>query len=365
MTINTSHAIINSNSNNMEEIQDGTVSLVVTSPPYPMIEMWDELFISQNPAIKTELEQGKGQNAFDLMHKCLDDIWEEVDRVLIDSGFVCINIGDATRTLNKDFCMYSNHSRIIKKFVEMGYSVLPDIIWRKTTNAPNKFMGSGMLPSGAYVTYEHEYILIFRKGGKRTFKKDEIPKRQESAFFWEERNVWFSDIWNLKGVSQKMIKASSERERSAAFPFELAYRLINMYSMKDDIVLDPFLGTGTTTLAAMASRRNSIGVEIDKSLVESTLNSLLYVEDNLNKRIIKRYTDHIDFINQEIERGKDKWYENPHLNSKVKTRQEKNIKFETIKSIELSDFKIQVKYQDLDPLQQIPQSDYSLFSYTK
>lgn len=81
-----------------------------------------------------------------------------------DQSFSAQNpkIGDATRTINGEFKLYNNHSRIVKSCSELGLTTLPDIIWHKTTNAPNKFMGSGMLPCGAYVTLEHEYILIFR-----------------------------------------------------------------------------------------------------------------------------------------------------------------------------------------------------------
>ena len=185
----TKHEIIIGNSNNMKAIPDGTVNLIVTSPPYPMIEMWDEMFSSQHPAIRNDLESGNGMAAFEKMHEVLNAIWQECDRVLADNGFVCINIGDATRTINDNFQLYSNHTQIINKFLSMGYCVLPDIHWRKQSNAPNKFMGSGMFPAGAYVTYEHEYILVFRKGGKRVFKGAEKALRQKSAFFWEERNV--------------------------------------------------------------------------------------------------------------------------------------------------------------------------------
>jgi len=86
--------------------------------------------------------------------------------------------------------------------------------------------------------------------------------RKESSYFWEERNVWFSDIWKLKGVRQ-LLNDKNTRNRSAAFPFELAYRLINMHSIREDTVLDPFAGTGTTTLASIASSRNSVVYEID------------------------------------------------------------------------------------------------------
>ena len=131
-------------------------------------------------------------------------------------------------------------------------------------------MGSGMLPAGAYVTLEHEFILILRKGNKRNFVTEADKKRRkQSAFFWEERNLWFSDVWeDLKGTKQNNI-AKEIRERSGAFPFELPYRIINMFSVKEDAILDPFLGTGTTMAAAMATGRNSIGVEIDKNFRET------------------------------------------------------------------------------------------------
>lgn len=97
----------------------------------------------------------------------------------------------------------------------------------------------------------------------------------ESAYFWEERNRWFSDIWvDLKGVKQSLSN-SKLRDRSAAYPFELAYRLISMFSIKEDSVLDPFLGTDTTTLAAISSQRNSIGVELDSTLQNHIINKIL------------------------------------------------------------------------------------------
>ncbi len=184
----TQHIFENADSSNLSRIADDTINLIVTSPPYPMIEMWDEMFNEQNPEISDLLDNGFDKEAFEKMHEILNKVWNECDRVLTNNGFICINIGDATRTINGKFQMYSNHSQIISYFTNMGYSVLPDVIWRKQSNSPNKFMGSGMYPAGAYVTYEHEYILIFRKGGKRIFNRDEKKIRQKSAYFWEERN---------------------------------------------------------------------------------------------------------------------------------------------------------------------------------
>ena len=146
----------------MSQLGDSSVDLVVTSPPYPMIEMWDEIMSNQNPYIKEALEDHRPELAFELMHKELDVVWKECYRVVKDGGFICINIGDATRTIDGEFRLYNNHSRITQYCTSLGLTNLPNIIWRKQTNAPNKFMGSGMLPCGAYITLEHEYILIFR-----------------------------------------------------------------------------------------------------------------------------------------------------------------------------------------------------------
>lgn len=329
----TKHEIINGNSNNLSEIETGSVQLIVTSPPYPMISMWDEMFISQDPNIGIAFDDNDGMKAFQLMHILLDQVWHECDRVLCKNGFVCINIGDATRTINGDFQLYSNHTAIINCFSQMGYSVLPDIHWRKQTNAPNKYMGSGMYPAGAYVTYEHEYILVFRKGGKRTFTGEKKTMRQESAYFWEERNIWFSDLWDLKGTRQDIVEDKALRTRSAAYPFEVPYRLINMYSAKGDMVLDPFCGLGTTNYAAMTLQRNSIGVEVDKGISEIAINALSVEPNELNEIIDRRVDKHISFISSLPPEKKERCYNNKHHGFLVKTKQETGIKFQKINSV--------------------------------
>lgn len=163
----TIHKLIIGAAQQMTAIDDDSVNLVVTSPPYPMIEMWDEVFTLQNNKISTVL-QCAPNSAFELMHQELDMVWKECFRVIKPGGFLCINIGDATRTIDGNFQLFNNHARIISCCQSVGFTCLPNIIWRKQTNAPNKFMGSGMLPCGAYVTLEHEYILVFRKGAKKT-----------------------------------------------------------------------------------------------------------------------------------------------------------------------------------------------------
>ncbi len=319
-----------------------------------MIAMWDEMFSKQNSKISKALKHSKGLTAFEQMHQELDKVWENVYRVLKTGGFACINIGDATRTLNELFSLYSNHSRILQYLIKLGFNALPDILWRKQTNAPNKFMGSGMLPAGAYVTLEHEYILILRKGYKREFiKAADKTNRHESALFWEERNIFFSDVWmDIKGTTQ-ILKNKEDRAKSAAFPFELAYRLINMYSVKGDTVFDPFLGTGTTTAAAMASARNSIGYEIDNSLKDTIFKIKDDIVDFSNEYIRGRLNRHIDFVSQRIQSKKTLKHINNYYGFPVITMQEKKLIFnDLIKAKTLSDNIMEVSYS------QNPQNDF-------
>ncbi len=307
----------------LSDLADNSVDLVVTSPPYPLIEMWDESFAAQDESIAGALKTGDADLLFDGMHRVLDAVWMQTARLVKPGGFVCINIGDATRTLNGVFRLYPNHSRIITFFLRNGFQNLPNIIWRKPTNAPNKFMGSGMLPAGAYVTLEHEYILVFRKGGKRVFKTDaEKKSRSESAFFWEERNQWFSDCWEFRGTGQKLTDGLI-RERSGAYPFELPYRLINMLSLKGDIVLDPFLGTGTTLSAALTANRNSIGCEFEPDFAE-TIHKQVDTDriPVLNKIVENRLLAHHTFVETRLERDYEFKHTNRYFQFPVMTSQE-------------------------------------------
>lgn len=330
----TTHKIVVGDSRNLASIPTSSIQLIVTSPPYPMIEMWDDVFCDQDPTIEAALRAGDGLSAYHKMHLILNEVWAECDRVLMDQGIICINIGDATRTIQGNFQLYSNHAQILMFFQNRGYCVLPDIHWRKQSNAPNKFMGSGMYPAGAYVTYEHEYILVFRKGGKRTFSGEAKQKRQKSAYFWEERNIWFSDLWDIKGTSQEIAALSAGRHRNASYPFEVPYRLVNMYSVEDDTVLDPFAGLGTTSLACMASERNSIGIEIDPTIAMLALKSMATTPHKLNKVVEARLANHIAFIEGLPKEKQEKCYENKSHGFKVKTKQETAIQIDQLATIE-------------------------------
>lgn len=350
----TRHRIEFYDSRSLATIKNESIDLVVTSPPYPMIEMWDSLFSSLNPEIGEALERFDGSMAFELMNQELAKVWMELARVVKKNGFVCINIGDATRKIGEQFQLYSNHSRITTDFIALGFQPLPIALWKKVTNSPNKFMGSGMLPAGAYITLEHEYILVFRNGGKREFNTvDKKSLRNQSAFFWEERNKWFSDSWELKGVKQAT-NDENVRQRNAAFTFELPYRLINMYSVKGDTVLDPFLGTGTTTFAAIASERNSIGIEFDKNFSTILFNGLEYLRESANNRITTRLENHISFCEEyQKEKGPLK-YQNKCFGFPVMTKQETDLDLKHVSAINFSDLEnITVEYKPINlPIQQ-------------
>ncbi|MEA3230290.1 MAG: site-specific DNA-methyltransferase [Thermodesulfobacteriota bacterium] len=325
----TKHKVIWTNAAKMTAIPNASIDLVVTSPPYPMIEMWDSILGKQRASIKQALGKRNGMAAFEAMHTLLDKVWAEVFRILKPDRFACINIGDATRTIGSNFALYPNHARILSALIGIGFTPLPDILWRKQTNAPNKFMGSGMLPAGAYVTLEHEYILVVRKGRKREFiKPSEKQLRRESAYFWEERNTWFSDIWlDIKG-SRQALGDRKLRKRSAAFPFEIPYRLINMYSTKGDTVLDPFLGTGTTLWAAMAAARNSIGVELDPHFKTEVFTDLVAIQTVANQRIDQRIEAHHQFVKDRLDTGYQFKHTNAHYGFPVMTAQEKELRFD-------------------------------------
>lgn len=319
--MSTTHTLHIGDARTLSAVADASVHLIVTSPPYPMIAMWDAAFVEMVPDVGDLLAADRGVEAFEAMHTALDAVWAECSRVLVPGGFACINIGDATRSVGGEFSLYPNHSRITMALLRLGLTPLPDILWRKPTNTPNKFMGSGMLPAGAYVTYEHEYVLIVRKGGKRTFSGEQ-DVRGASAYFWEERNVWFSDVWtDLKGVGQRL-DPDGPRARSAAFPFELPYRLVNMYALQGDLVLDPFAGTGTTLAAALAAGRSSVGYERLEAFRPLVADALARAMDSGRTRAADRLRAHAAFMRGREAQGKPARHVSQHYGFPVITRQE-------------------------------------------
>jgi DNA modification methylase len=335
--LKTSHAVLFGDAGHrLAEMPPSTVDLVVTSPPYPMIEMWDETFSHQSAPIGERLREGDGDAAFELMHRELDPVWKEVHRLLRSGGIACINIGDATRTIGGSFRVFPNHARVLMACLGLGFEVLPEILWRKESNKPTKFMGSGMLPGAAYVTQEHEYILLLRKEGKRPLGSPARRlARRRSAFFWEERNAWFSDIWEGLQGDRQPLRVKGARDRSASFPFELAYRLISMFSVQNDLVVDPFLGTGTTVVAAMAAGRDSVGIELDprfKRHVEDRVMGAVTASNSFNQR---RVSDHLAFVKKMWDDGRELKHTNTHYGFPVMTGQEEWARIPVLKRVEM------------------------------
>src|SRR4030042_220456 len=209
----TQHKIILANSQHMSEIPEETIQLMMTSPPYPMIRMWDSQFEQKDPqsrflwqALKNDSQEETVAELYETMHKDLDKTWRETYRVLAEGGMACINIGDATRTRNGRFRLFPNHSKTIEYCMRLGFTALPYILWKKPTTKPKykgkgAFLGSGFLPPNAYVTIDCEFILIFRKGNLRRFPNHD-KLRYESTFTKKQRDEWFTQIWTVKGTRQ-------------------------------------------------------------------------------------------------------------------------------------------------------------------
>ena len=211
-----------------------------------MIPQWDALF------------RALGATDYPGMLTVLSDAWRECFRLLVPGGILAITIGDALRSSRGEFRLWPNHAETQVAATALGFVPLPYLLWKKPTNKPNAFLGSGFLPPNAYVTLDCEFILLFRKGSLRRFPAHD-PARDASRFSRRERDLWFSQIWSdLRGAPQR-----SAHGRTGAFPDALAERLVRMFSVVGDTVLDPFAGTGTTLWAALREGRHAIGVEWD------------------------------------------------------------------------------------------------------
>ncbi len=249
--ISTTHKIILGDSRDMQEVPDEGVHLVITSPPYWQLKDYGD-----------EGQIGFNDTYEDYVHN-LSLVWQGCWRVLHPGCRLCVNIGDqfARSVYYGRYKIIPIRTEIIKFCEAVGFDYMGSVIWQKvtTTNTTGgaTIMGSFPYPRNGIVKLDYEFILLFRKPGKPP--KVSRAQKEKSRLTTEEWNQYFAGHWNFGGVRQN--------GHLAMFPEELPRRLIRMFSFVGDTVLDPFLGSGTTSLAAKNLGRNSIGYEINRDFL--------------------------------------------------------------------------------------------------
>ncbi len=247
----TYHKVIIGDSRNMAELQNKSVHLVITSPPYWQLKDYG-----------TSNQIGFDDSYEDYINN-LNLVWKECFRVLNDGCRLCINIGDqfARSVYYGRYKIIPIRTEIIKFCETIGFDYMGAIIWQKATTMNTTggatIMGSFPYPRNGIIKLDYEFILIFKKLGETPIVSREI--KEKSKMSKEEWNQYFTGHWNFNGAKQD--------KHLAMYPEELPKRLIKMFSFVGDTVLDPFLGSGTTTLAAKNLDRNSVGFEINKKFL--------------------------------------------------------------------------------------------------
>jgi site-specific DNA-methyltransferase (adenine-specific) len=227
------HIILGS-AENMKELPDNSVHLMITSPPYNVSKEYDDDLSLQEYLV------------------LLKNALIETYRVLVNGGRACINVANLGR---KPYIPLSDY--ISTMMIEIGFNLRGEIIWNKAASASTSTAwGSWKSAANPTLRDVHEYILIFSKGDYSRKKKD-----KENTITKEDFMTWTKSLWTMNAESAKRIG------HPAPFPIELPYRLINLYSFKGDIVLDPFMGSGTTAIAAIQTKRIYIGYEINTEYV--------------------------------------------------------------------------------------------------
>src|SRR5512136_117069 len=243
----THHKIIIGDSRRMTELADESVHLVITSPPYWQLKDYGE-----------EKQIGF-HDTYESYINNMNLVWRECFRVLHKGCRLCINIGDqfARSVYYGRYKVIPIRTEITKFCETIGMDYMGAIIWQKVTTCNTTggatVMGSFPYPRNGIIKLDYEFILIFRKYGFSPPVSKEI--KEQSRLTTEEWNQYFAGHWNIPGERQD--------DHLAMFPEEIPRRLIRMFSFVEDTVLDPFLGSGTTSLAARNLSRNSIGYEIN------------------------------------------------------------------------------------------------------
>lgn len=253
----TKHRLRLGDARNLSWVPTGSVHLVVTSPPYWTLKEY------------AENDQQLGAIAdYETFLTELDRVWAECYRVLAPGGRICCVVGDVCiprKKIGRHLIM-PLHADIQVRARNIGLDCLTPILWHKIANGVTEAQGNGAgfygkpYQPGAVIKNDIEYILFMRKGG--SYRSPEPLQKALSMLTKQEMQAWWRSIWSdIKG-------ASTRGGHPAPYPVELAERLIRMFSFAGDTVLDPFAGTGTTNIAALAAGRNSIGIEIEPTYLE-------------------------------------------------------------------------------------------------
>jgi site-specific DNA-methyltransferase (adenine-specific) len=249
----TLHKVIIGDSRHMTEVKDELVHLVITSPPYWQLKDY---------GAKNQI--GFNDSYQDYIDN-LNKVWKECYRILYPGCRLCINIGDqfARAIIYGRYKVIPIRTEIIKFCESIGFDYMGGIIWQKVTTCKTTggatVMGSYPYPRGGIIKIDYEFIIIFKKLGKDPKPSQEI--KEKSKLTQQEWNDYFNGHWNFPGEKQN--------SHIAMFPIELPRRLVKMFSFYGDTVLDPFLGSGTTSRVALDLGRSSIGYEINKDFLET------------------------------------------------------------------------------------------------
>lgn len=260
----TYHKIVFGDSRCLNEVKDKSMHLIITSPPYWQLKDYG------SP------DQIGFNDSYEDYINNLNLVWQECYRVLADGCRLCINIGDqfARSVYYGRYKVIPIRTEIIRFCESLGMDYMGAIIWQKTTtmntSGGGAIMGSFPYPRNGILKMDYEFILIFKKLGKAPQPTPEQKKKSEISK--DEWNQYFSSHWNFSGVRQT--------EHIAMFPEELPKRLIKMFSFAGENILDPFAGSGTTSLAAKHLGRNSISYEINSSF-EPIIRSKLFEQTSL------------------------------------------------------------------------------------
>jgi DNA modification methylase len=253
---NLTYAIHCGDARQLDSIPDGTIHLVLTSPPYWTLKEYPE-----------HADQLGLIPDYDRFHDELEKVWRHCYRMLVPGGRLVCVVGDVclSRRRHGKHSVMPMHADITVRARKIGFDNLTPIFWYKISNAAYEvengnpgFLGKPYEPN-AIIKNDVEFILMLRKPGGYRQPTDE--QREASKLSKEEYQQWFQQVWT--GLT-----GESTRHHPAPYPEELAYRLIRMFSFVGDTVLDPFMGTGTTLLAAARCGRNSIGIEVEPRYVE-------------------------------------------------------------------------------------------------